>query len=187
MSFSWSSPEPSRVVTGTAFGRPYERLEPVSPALRLDLIAGLLTAVLTVLAGAPVGLLWAALAPRAQAILSGTLYLRADPSSDAYIVGDGYFLAAGLLAGVATGLLAWWLGRAHGPAVVPGLVIGGFAAAAVAMRVGEAIGLQGLQAAVRAGQTTVDINLELGSVVALAGWPVAALLAYLVATLVTDR
>lgn len=170
-----------------AFDRSYERLEPASPPLLADVLAGLLTAVLTVLAGAPVGLLWAALAPRTQAVLTESRYLRTDPHSSAYIIGDGYFLAAGIFAGVVTGLLAWRLGRAHGPAVVLGLTVGGFAAAAVAMQVGEVLASQALQAAVLAGQVTVDINLQLLSVVALAAWPIAALLAFVGATLTTDR
>lgn len=187
MSTSWSTPDPRRTVTGTAFGQPYVHVEPVSPPLRDDLLAALLSVVAPLLVAAPVGLAWAALAPRAQAVLAGDRYLQADPSSDAYIAADGYFLAAVLLAGVVTGLAAWRLGRRHGPAVVTALAVGGLGAAFVVMRVGEAVGVDALQQAVRGGAARVDVTLDLGAVAALAGWPAAALLAYLAATLVRGK
>lgn len=187
VSTSWSSPDPRRVVTGTAFGRPYERLEPVSPPLRLDLLAAAVTLAATVLAGAPLGLLWGALAPRAEAVLAGGQYLRADPSSDAYIAGDGYFLAACLVAGTVTGLVAWRLGRAHGPAVVCALAAGGLLAAYVTMRVGEVVGVDALLEAVTRSQERVELGLQLGAVVALAAWPAAALIAYVAASAVLGR
>lgn len=188
MSDAWSSPDPRRVVvTGTAFGLSYERVEDASPPLRHDVAAGLLAFVVTVLAGAPVGLLWSALAPRAEALRVGELYLAADRSSSAFIAGDGFFLGAVLVAGLVTGLVAWWFGRAHGPAVVLGLAAGGVAAAAVAMVVGERAGVAAYDAAVRAGQDRIDVTLVLMAREALAGWPVAALLAFAVPTLLTDR
>lgn len=175
------------MVTGTAFGQPYAHVEPVAPPWRSDVLAALVAAAVTVLLGAPVGLLWAAVAPRAEAVLAGGQYLRADPSSDAYIAGDGYFLAACVLAGVVGGLVAWWLGREHGPAVVGGLAVGGLAAALVMRRVGEAVGLDGLVEAVLAREARVDLALELGAGTAVAAWPAAALIAYLAATLVAGR
>ena len=187
MSASWSSPDPRRVVvTGTAFGLPYERVQDASPPLRHDLVAGVLAFVVTVLAGAPVGLLWSVLAPRAEAVQVGERYV-VDRSSSAFIAGDGFFFGAVLLAGLVTGLLAWWFGRAHGPAVVLGLAAGGFAAAAVAMLVGEQVGITAYDAAVRAGQDRLDVTLALRAREALAGWPVAALVAFAVPTLLTDR
>ncbi len=185
MSDTWSSPDPRRVVTGTAFGQPYARSESVSPPVARDVLAGVVTLAVTILAGAPVGLLWAALAPRAEAVLSGQQYLRADVETSAYIAGDGFFLAAGLVAGVVTGLLAWRLARAHGPAVVPALAVGGAAAAYVAMRVGEQVGIDALAQAVRTATPRVDLTLQLGALATLAAWPVAALVAHLVATLLT--
>lgn len=184
MSSSWSTPDPGRVVTGTAFGRPYVHVEPATPPVRSDVLAALVTLAVPLLVAAPVGLAWAALAPRAVAVLAAGRYAQVDPSSDVRIAGDGYFLAAVLLAGAITGLTAWGFGRRHGPAVVSALAVGGLGAAFVAMRVGEAVGVRALQQAVQGGATRVDVTLDLGAVVALAGWPVAALLAFLVATLV---
>ena len=187
MSTPWSTPDPHRTVTGTAFGQPYAHVEPISPPVRGDLLAALLTVAVPLLVAAPIGLAWAALAPRAQAVLAVDRYLQADPSSDAYIAGDGYFLAAVLLAGVITGLTAWRLGRQHGPAVVTALAVGGLGAALVVMRVGEAVGVDALKQAVRGGAARVDVTLDLGAMATLAGWPAAALLAYLAATLVRGK
>ena len=182
----WSSPDPHRIVSGTAFGATFDRVEQASPPVGRDLLAGLLTVAVTVLVGAPVGLLWSLLAPRAEAVRAGANYLRADPSSSAYIAGDGFFFAAMLLAGLATGVIAWWFGRTHGPAVVVGLTVGGLLAAFVAMKVGEQVGIAGFEEAVRAGQAMVDINLTLMAREALAGWPIGALIGFAVPTLL-DR
>lgn len=174
-------------MTGTAFGQPYAREEQASPPRRVDALAAAVTVVVLTLVGAPVGLLWVALAPRAQAVLAGGEYLRADPSSDAYIAGDGYFLAAVVLAGAVSGLLVWWLGRLHGPAVVPALALGGLSGAFVAMRVGELVALDQLRSAISSGAERIDINLQLGAVATLAGWPAAALLAFLAASVLAGR
>lgn len=187
MSSSWTSPDPHRVVTGTAFGQPYEHVEPPSPPVRSDVLAALVTLAVPLLVAAPVGLGWAALAPRAVGVLAGGRYLQADPSSDAFIAGDGYFLAAVLLAGMVTGLTAWSFGQQHGPAVVTALAVGGVGAALIAMRVGEAVGVEALDRAVQGGATRIDVALDLGALAALAGWPAAAVLAYLAATLVRGR
>ena len=174
-------------MTGTAFGQPYEHVEPPSPPVRSDVLAALVTLAVPLLVAAPVGLGWAALAPRAVGVLAGGRYLQADPSSAAYIAGDSYFLAAVLLAGMVTGLAAWSFGQQHGPAVVTALAVGGVGAALIAMRVGEAVGVEALERAVQGGAARVDVALDLGALSALAGWPAAAVLAYLAATLVRGR
>jgi hypothetical protein len=175
-------------VTGTAFGRPYEHVEPASPPVAQDVRAGVLTAVVTVLLGAPVGLLWAALAPHVRVVVADGEVNLADTYRDSFIAVDGFFLAAVLVAGLIGGLVAWRLGHRHGPAVVVGLAVGGVVAAYVAKAVGEQVGLEELRSAVRAGaEGAFDLNVELKSVVALAGWPVASLLAYIGATLARGR
>lgn len=151
------------------------------------MLAGLVTVAVTLLAAAPVGLAWAALAPRADAVLVGGVYVQADPASAAFIADDGTLFLSFVLAGVVTGLLAFRLGRAHGPAVVSALAVGGLAAAHLAGRVGETVGLRALQEAARAGVTRGQLTLEIGADVVVAGWPAAALLAYLAAMLVRRR
>ncbi len=188
VSTPWASPDARRTITGTAFGRPYEHLEPASPPVGQDLLAGVLTVVVSVLVAAPVGLLWAAIAPHVGVVVAAGEVNLADTYGDSFIAVDGYFFGAVLVAGLVGGLVAWRLGHRHGPAVVVGLAVGGVVAAYVAKTVGEQVGLQTLRDAVRAGgEGAFDLNVELKSLAALAGWPVASLAAYVAATLARGR
>ena len=172
------------MVTGTAFGRPYERIEPASPPVRSDVVAGAVTLVVTVLTGAPVGLLWAALAPHAQAVLVEGAYQRADPSTDAYIVADGCFSLAMALAGVVSAAVVWRMARRHGPVVVPALAAAGLAAAYVAVQVGEAVGRADVAALVGARAAEVDLPLEVAMVASIALWSALAMLTWVALSLV---
>jgi hypothetical protein len=189
VSTSWSSPDPrQQVVTGTAFGVPFERVEPVAPPRRDDIKAALLALVASVLAGAPVGLLWSQLAPRAQGQLSGEDVLLVETYTGSFIAADGYFVGAALVAGAVGGLLAWRLGSRHGPAVVVTLALGGVLAGLLAMVTGEQIGLSAAREAVSAGSAAAfELPLELKAREALVVWPLASLVAYLAASLVKGR
>jgi hypothetical protein len=138
-----------------------------------------------VLLGAPVGLLWAAVTPRVEVVVAAGGQVRlSDPVAQQYIAADGWFLGLALLAGLLCGLLAWALGRRHGPGVVLGLVIGGLLAAEVARRTGELVDAGVARSAVEAGRAgAVDLAVQLRSEQARVGWPVAALAAHLVLTL----
>lgn len=176
------------MVTGTAFGVPFERVEPIAPPRREDVKAAVLTLVASVVAGAPVGLLWSQLAPRVQATMSGEEILLLEAYTSRFIAADGYFVGAALLAGVVGGLLAWWLGSRHGPAVVVALAVGGLVAGLLAMLTGEQIGLSAAREAVRAGDAAAfELPLELKAREALVVWPLASLLTYLAASLVKAR
>jgi hypothetical protein len=189
VSTPWTTPDPRR--TGPAlpaFGAPYVGPVETSPSLAEDVRAGGLAAVVTVLLGAPVGLLWAALAPRVDVVIAGENVQLAEPGSNDFIAGDGYFLLAVLLAGAVGGLIAWWLGREHGPAVVVGLAVGGILAAFVAMRVGQQVGLEEVEQAVSAGtQGALELSLRVRAREAVVAWPVGALVAYVGASLVRGR
>lgn len=158
------------------------------PPLRDDLLAAALTVVATVLAGAPIGLLWAALAPKVAVVIDAGNASLVRPMSDEFITGDGYFLLAVLVAGVVGGLLAWRLGRLHGPAVVLALTAAGLLAAYVAMVVGQLVGAEAVEVAVvSTSQEVVELPLRLRAQEALVGWPVGSLLAYLGASFVRGR
>ena len=140
----------------------------------------MLTAVITVLVGAPVGLLWAALAPHVEVVVEGEQYQVVSSYGDDFIAVDGYYLAAVVLAGVVGGLLAWWLAARHGPAVVVGLTVGGLAAAWVVMAVGAQVGASAFQEVVDAGvRTRRELPVELRATSAIAGWPIASLVVWL--------
>ena len=164
----------NRTAASAAHGRPAD-----DPTRRADTTAGLVTAVVCVLLGAPVGLLWAAVAPKVVVEVSGTAVKLASDAST-FIAGDGYFLGVVFVAGLVTGLAAWALGRRHGPAVVVGLTVGGLLGAYVAARTGELVDEGSARAAVEAGRTGgLELSLVLRSTEAVVGWPIGALLGFL--------
>lgn len=149
--------------------------------------AALLTAIGSLLLAAPVGLLWAALTPRVQLVVAAGRADLADPTTSGFIAADGWFLALVAVAGLLTGLGASRLGRRYGPGCVVGLLVGGLLAAEVARRTGELVGADEARAAVSAGREgLVDLAVRLRSRQALVGWPVAALAAHMIVT-VLDR
>ena len=179
----WASPDPRPAGTGTPFGAAPAPRAPRTP-LWHDLRAGVLTVVVTVLVGAPVGLLWAALAPRVAVEVTGADVQVLDSSRDGFIAVDAWFLAAVVVAGLVGGVVAWWLGADHGPAVVLGLVVGGLAAAWIASRVGgEVDRVTAGQLVASGAQGRQEIAVQLRSTSALLGWPLTSLLAHLALTL----
>ncbi len=174
----WASPDPREHAGGTPFGTaPATGRRP--PAWH-DVRAGLLTVAVTVLVGAPVGLLWAALAPRVTVEVSGDDVQVLDTWTDGFIAVDGWFFAAVVVSGLVGGVLASWLGAEHGPAVVLGLVAGGLAAAWIAARVGGEVDRTTVQQLLDSGvQGRRELAVRLRSTSALLGWPIASLLAFL--------
>jgi len=150
-----------------------------------DVRAGLLTIAVTVLVGAPVGLLWAALAPRVRIEVTGEDVQVLDGARDGFIAVDAWFLAAVVVAGLVGGVMAWWLGAAHGPGVVLGLAVGGLAAAWIASRVGGEVDRAAVRSFVEhGGPGRRELAAQLRSTSALLGWPIASLLAFLALSVV---
>jgi hypothetical protein len=149
--------------------------------------AAVLTAVGVVLFGAPLGLLWAAVTPPVEVVVGeGGSTRLAEPTRDAFIAVDGFFLGLVLLAGLLSGVVAWRFGRRYGPGVVVGLVIGGLLAAEAARLTGELVDVGEAQASVEAGfQGLLALPVRLRAESARAAWPVAALAAHMVLTLMT--
>jgi hypothetical protein len=145
-----------------------------------------------VLLAAPVGLLWAAVAPRYTVVRSDTgLDFPNIESTKAFIGADGSYVVILLVVGLLTGLLAWRYARHYGPATVLGLAVGGLLAAWIAARVGLMPGSTSVMAALgdssskrgpidlylgMRDQKTGDLSLR-GAWGAVA-WPVGALLAF---------
>ncbi len=147
-----------------------------SPPWWQDLWAGLLTVAVTVLVGAPVGLLWAAVAPPVLVQVEAGEVRPVGTWGDGFIAVDGYYLAAVLVAGVVGALLTWWRASAHGPAVVVGLTVGGLAAAWVAMVVGSLVGGSAAELVAAGVQGRQELGVRLRATSALLGWPIASLL-----------
>jgi hypothetical protein len=142
-----------------------------------------------VLLGAPVGLIWAAVAPHYTVVFEG-----GEPnyplieSTKAFIGVDGSFAAVTLVAGAVCGLLGWRLARRSGPWTAVALAVGGVLAALVAARVGLLPGQQAAFDALDRKQGSVELFLgvrsgghtELRAPWTAVVWPVAALVAFLV-------
>ena len=124
--------------------------------LRADALTGTAVALGVVLLGAPLGLLWAALAPRPQVrIVSRDSVSYLDPEPRAFLGADLSFLLIGLVVGALVGLLAWRLAGRRAPGVVVGLVLGGLLASWIAARTGARVGRPEFLAALRAGRPAI--------------------------------
>lgn len=117
---------------------------------RADVRVGLLVAAGVALLGPPVGLIWSALAPRAQVVVAAGGPNLADPNTKAFIAADGLFLLLTAGAGVVCAAVSLLLGgRRHGVAAAVGLAAGGLAASYIAWRVGHRVGLAEFRRAVQ--------------------------------------
>ncbi len=143
--------------------------------LRSAFLALIVTAAASALLGVLTGFVWSAVAPRALLVVAGrgVAYV-ANAETSAFIVADAWFClltaAAGLVCGVAGYLLAV---RRHGAVALTGLVLGGLAASALAMWVGQQQGLASFRSALAVSATGVRLRepLALGGHGALAFWP----------------
>ena len=156
-----------------AAGRP-----PAPAPLREEARTGLLVLVGVVLLGAPLGLLWAAVAPRPDLVRQdggGLAY--ADLETKDFIAADGLLFLLGAAAGLLVAVAAWRYGRLRPLGTVLGLVAGAGLASYVAWRTGVLVDdREALLAAARDPMRSapIDLPLELRSKAALLGWPAAA-------------
>ncbi|MCU1600331.1 MAG: family ATPase [Frankiales bacterium] len=166
---------------------------------RLKQDAGRFVAIVAgiVLLGAPVGLLWSALAPHYTVAFDskGNATYPLIESTKAFIGVDGTYFAITFAAGIVTGLLGWFVARRGGPWTVAALAVGSVLAALVAAHVGLLPGKQASFDAISARKGSVDLFLgvrddagssgtHLRAPWTAVGWPVAALLTFLVPALV---
>lgn len=149
-------------------------------------MAAAVTGVVLVLLGAPVGLLWAALAPRVRVVLGQGGPGLDDPETGAFVGADLAFGGLVLAVGVVCGVVAFRLGRQYGPGVVVGLLTGGLLGAYVAAQTGEQVGLEAFRTAVEdlARRGTVEASVRLRATEAVVLWPVGALAAFAATTAV---
>lgn len=151
-------------------------------ALRADALAGGGAALVLVLLGAPLGLLWAALAPRAQVrIVTPDSVSYLDPEPRAFLGADLSFLLIGVLLGLLVGLFAWRVAARRAPGVVVGLALGGLLASWIAVRTGSQVGRAEFVAALRAGTPgIVGQSLSLRAEQCLVGLPLGALAGFII-------
>jgi hypothetical protein len=170
----------------TQYGTPYSPYVP-PPRERLhlsDLYAAVTTTAVVVLLGAPVGVLWAALAPRVAVVKVAQGVDLQMPETKAFVGADGSFLLITLGVGLLCGIVAAYLGRRQAPGVALGLAAGGVLAALVAWKVGHRIGYDAytqLRDVAKVGATG-SAYLQVRAKGVLLGWPVGASLGLLLAT-----
>lgn len=110
---------------------------------RRTVVVAVLTGIVALALGGPLGLLWAWLAPAVPVIDAGQSGIVVnDPSPEEYIAADGWFTLLGLGFGLLVAIVAWLvLRRDRGPFLLLGVVAGTLGAGyLVAPRVGALIG-----------------------------------------------
>ncbi len=160
-------------------GQPGSR--PAGAGLRVP-VAGLVAAaaaiVGTAVLGVGAGFLWLALAPRALLVVVGPGSANVvNPETSAFIAADGWFILLSVLGGLVSGLAGYVLVvRRYREPAMAGVLVGGLAAALVAMWIGERSGRAAFSHGLTAGQpgSVLRAPLVLGGHGALAFWPLAA-------------
>lgn len=141
----------------------------------------LATMAATAVIGIPAGYVWALLAPRvlARVVSSGAASV-VNPETTAFIAADAWFAAIAAVGGLLTGGAGYLLAvRRRGAPAAAGLILGGLAAAALMLWIGDNYGHASFQhqlATSRAG-TGLHASLSLGSKSAMVFWPLFAALA----------
>jgi hypothetical protein len=140
-----TGPEPA---AGGGFGARWWGMAAAShrPWKRTALVA-VLSAVVVLALGAPLGLLWASLAPSVPVIATGDSIVVNDPSPEQYIAADGWYTLLALGFGLLVAAVAWLLlRRDRGPFLLLGVVAGTLGAGYyVAPWLGEMIGRSGYE------------------------------------------
>ncbi|GGR81507.1 hypothetical protein GCM10010169_27190 [Micromonospora fulviviridis] len=105
-------------------------------------VVALGTALLLTVLGAPLGLLWALVAPGTPVRMTAEGAVYATPQPEQPIAADGWFSLLGLGFGVLAAITLWVvLRRRRGPVGLVAGILGGLGAAVVAWQVGRRIGL----------------------------------------------
>ncbi|MCU7723530.1 hypothetical protein ODJ79_07385 [Actinoplanes sp. KI2] len=114
---------------------------------RRTAVVSVLSAVVILLLGVPLGLLWAWLAPSVPVVATGDSIVVNDPSPEQYIAADGWYTLLGLGFGLLVAVVAWLLlRRDRGPFLLLGVVAGTLGAGFyVAPWIGEMIGRSGYE------------------------------------------
>lgn len=180
----WSYfPPPDQVAGVPPVGQQRPWHEVLLPPVRTFLA----TVAVTVLLGAPLALLWRAVAdpPVVERTASGPVPVA--PESNQVFAVDGAFIVVTLVAGAVVGTLAWVLLRDRGPAGPFGLAAGGLLAAFVTAAVGKRFVVDDYLHSVCSDCLVYDGTLHLYSTAAVIVLPVAMLTAFALMTFFFDR
>jgi hypothetical protein len=187
---------PAPAEAGDAAGQPGFGLPPAPPRLARwkpdvphsrDVLSAVIVAVVLVVVGVPMGLLWGATTPKLnvkQALAGSEAAFNAQGGADIH------FALLALVFGVAAGAVVGWFGRRGSWTLPLALAVGGVGGSLVAAQVGHLQESSGVL-----DQLPQDIRSRVSGIVDFTlrshgfhvVFPVAALLAYLVIMLVTTR
>ncbi|MES9540266.1 hypothetical protein [Actinomadura sp. NPDC000600] len=159
------------------------------PTGRLLAIWAVTSAVVTLL-GPLAGLLWAAVAPKVTYVVVQGEALLAQPEDQGPITIDARFALIAAVAGIACGAVAYLAGgRDNDSALLLGLAVGGAAAAVLAWKTGNLVGLGHFEDVVRHGRdgTTVTGVADLRAKGLLTSWALPAVAVYGLLELVVRR
>ena len=154
--------------------------------LHADLRASVLLAAVLTACGLPVGLLWWALAPRAdfRVTADGPVPV-GNPSMELSVADDSVLVLLLVGLGLLAGAAAWRPRRLRGVTVLVALAAGASLAALVAWGLGELMGPGPTEADLDRVGAVVTTPLRLSALPALAAAPFSALLAYLLGVAAT--
>jgi hypothetical protein len=120
---------------GYAFGAegyvdPWEQPRPSRRPWRRTALVAVITAVVVLVLGGPLGLLWHWLAPTVPVLDAGSSGIVVnDPSPEEYVAADGWYTILGLGFGLVVAIVAWMvLRKDRGPFLLLGVVAGTFGA-----------------------------------------------------------
>lgn len=152
--------------------------------VRADLRSSAVLMLTLAVTGVPTGLLWWALAPRADFRVTEAGPVPVGAVSEELLIGaDAIFALIMVGVGLLAGAAAWFLRRRRGVATVLALALGACLSAAVAWQLGEVLGAGPSDAELGEVGARVTTALTLGSLPALAVAPFTALLVYVLAVL----
>ncbi len=180
-----STPPPAPVVPDSGLlPLPEDRWQP-RQELRADLRPGVWLALALAGVGVPAGLVWWALAPRADfRITEDGPVVVGSPSSELLVADDAVFVLVLAVVGLLAGAAAWLLRRHRGVALLVALALGTAASGGIAWLVGEMLGEGPTQEQLAEVGGTVTTGLDLGATAALAVAPFLALLVYVLGVIV---
>lgn len=148
--------------------------------LRGEVLPGAVLTVVAVLAAAPAGLLWRAVAPRTQVVVTPDGLNFATEVGESFIGADATFLLVTALVGVLLGLLAVLALPRDRVGIVVGLVAGGLLGALVAKRIGTVVGQDDLAALASSAPvgTRLTAPLQIRALGVEYAWAVAAVVVH---------
>jgi hypothetical protein len=153
--------------------------------VRREVRVGAQSALVVLVLGVVLGLLWLWLAPRVPLVSAdGGVYLK-DPEGEEAVGADGTFILLALGFGVVTGVAAFLRSRTGSVGVAVGLAVGALLGSVLAWQLGVRLGPSSdlAELAKAAGENkTFDGPLKLQAKGALLVWPFVALLTHLVLT-----